>query len=64
MTHVYNLQLPKVFHTVQRAVAAGQEVVQVLVQAQVLQPGGQGTAAVTAQRFHLRDETSSFIDDL
>lgn len=29
---------------------------QVLVQAKILQPGGQGGAAVTAQRLHLEEE--------
>lgn len=31
VTHIDNLQFPQVFDTVQRAVAAGQEVVQVLL---------------------------------
>lgn len=56
MTHVDNLQLPKVLDTVQRAVAAGQEVGQVLVEADVLQPGGQRGAAVTTQSLHLDEE--------
>lgn len=55
LTHIDDLQLPQVFDTVQSAVAAGQEVVQVLVQTHVLQPGGDGAAAVTAQSFHLQD---------
>lgn len=53
VTHIHNLQLPQVLDTVQCAVAAGQEVVQVLVEAQILQPGGQGTAAITAQSLYL-----------
>lgn len=32
VTHIDNLQFPQVFNAVQSAVAAGQEVVQVLVQ--------------------------------
>lgn len=57
MTYIDNLQLPQVSDAVQSAVAAGQEVLQVLMQAQILQPGGQGVAAVTAQRFHLQQKT-------
>ena len=53
-THIDNLQLPQGLDTLQCPVPAGQEVVQVLLQTQAVQPGGQGRAAVTAQRLHLQ----------
>lgn len=37
--HIDNLELPQVLDAVEGAVAAGQEVVQVLLQAQRVQPG-------------------------
>lgn len=61
VTHIDDLQLPQVLHTVQSAVAAGQEVGQILLKTQILQPGGQRVAAVTSQSFHLRDNMSSLI---
>lgn len=54
-SYIDNLQLPQVLHTVQSAVAAGEEVWQVFVQAEAVQPGDKRGAAITAQRFHLRD---------
>ena len=54
MSYVDDLQLPQVLHALQRAVAAGQEVGQVLVQAEAVQPGGQRCAAIAAQSFHLQ----------
>lgn len=51
--HIDDLQLPQVFHTLQCPVAAGQEVVQVFLKTQEIQPRSQRRAAVTAQRLHL-----------
>lgn len=64
VTHIDDFQLPEVFNTVQGVVVAGQEVGQVLQQTQIFQPGGQGVAAVTAQRFHLCESRSAISDAL
>lgn len=54
-THIDKLQLPEVLHSVDGAVAAGQEGVHVVLQPQGVQPGGhrQGAAPVAAQGLHL-----------
>lgn len=59
VTHIDDLQLPQVLHTVQSAVAAGQEALQVLMETQILQPGGQRAAAVTSKSFHLKENIFS-----
>lgn len=64
LTHIDNFQFPQVLDTVQIAIATGQEVLQVLLQAQDVQPGGQRTAAITAQSLHLQGETPSLTDGL
>lgn len=53
--HIDELQLPKVLHRVDGAVATGQERVDVVLQPQGVQPGGHrwGAVPVTAQSLHL-----------
>ena len=62
--HIDNLQLPQVLDAVEGAVAAGQEVVQVLLQAQRVQPGRERRAAVAAQRLHLQGDREECGEDM
>lgn len=59
--HIYinNFELPQVLNAVQGAVAARQEVVQILSKTQSFQPWGQRGAAVTPQSFHLKEEKNA-----
>lgn len=60
-THVDELQLPEVLHSVDGAVATGQERVDILLQPQRVQPGGHGEGAdpVIAKGLHLQCEAGT-----
>lgn len=53
-SYIDKLQLPQVLNTLQCAIAIGQKVGQVLVQAEAIQPRGERSASITAQCFHLQ----------
>lgn len=53
VSYIDNLQLPQVLHTLQCSVTTWQKVGQIFMQAEAVQPGGEGCAAITAQCLHL-----------
>lgn len=53
VSYIDNLQLPQVFDTLQCAVSICEEIGQIFMETQSIQPGSKRGAAITAQRFHL-----------